>query len=231
MTLSVGLFVRILLISTVVVPALYANNPAVGRCLRAAQVLEKVMRIPERAIPQELMGRSQCIAIIPGVKKAGFGFGGRYGKGVMSCRSGDESGWTGPLAVKLEGGSFGLQIGGSSTDFVLLIFNKHGVQRLLKSKFTLGGDAAVAGGPLGRSAQAQTDAQLRAEILSYSRSRGLFAGVSLEGATLRPGHKANEKIYGRQVDPKQVLAAQVTAPSSVQPFIDALNRYSSSKHR
>ena len=114
---------------------------------------------------------------------------------------------------------------------MLLILNKRGAEKLLESKFTLGGDAAVAGGPLGRLAQAQTDAQLHAKILSYSRSKGLFAGVSLEGATLRPGHRANEKIYGRHVDPKQVLASQITAPSSVQPLTDALNRYSSSRHR
>jgi len=230
MTLSVGVFVRIFLLGAIAVPALLANS-AVDRCLRAAEVLDKVMGTPEKAIPQELMSRSQCIAIIPGTKKVGFVIGARYGKGLMSCRTKDNFGWTAPSAVKLEGGSFGLQIGGSSTDLVLLILNKRGAEKLMQSKFTLGGDAAVAAGPLGRSAQAQTDAQLQAEILSYSRSRGVFAGISMEGATLRPGHKANEKIYGRQVEPKQVLTAQISAPSTVQPLIDTLNKYSGSKHR
>jgi len=230
MTLSVGVFVRIFLLGAIAVPALLANS-AVDRCLRAAEVLDKVMGTPEKAIPQELMSRSQCIAIIPGAKKVGFVIGARYGKGLMSCRTKDNFGWTAPSAVKLEGGSFGLQIGGSSTDLVLLILNKRGAEKLMQSKFTLGGDAAVAAGPLGRSAQAQTDAQLQAEILSYSRSRGVFAGISMEGATLRPGHKANEKIYGRQVEPRQVLTAQIPAPSTVQPLIDTLNKYSGSKHR
>jgi lipid-binding SYLF domain-containing protein len=232
MTHYVGVAVRLLLVSALTLPSLLASNSAVDRCLRAARVLDSVMGTPEKAIPQDLMSRSHCVAIIPGVKKAGFVLGGHYGKGVLSCRGADGFGWTAPSAVRIEGGSFGLQIGGSSTDLVLLILNKRGAKKLVGSRFTLGADAAVAGGPVGRSAHAQTDAQLQAEILSYSRSKGLFAGISLEGATLRPAHNANEKLYGRQVDPKQVLvAAGPTPPASIQPLFDALNRYSSAKHR
>jgi lipid-binding SYLF domain-containing protein len=231
MTHYVGTIARLFLVSALTAPCLPASNAAVDRCLRAARVLDSVMGTPEKAIPQDLMSRSHCVAIIPGVKKAGFVVGGHYGKGVLSCRGENGLGWTAPTAVRIEGGSVGLQIGGSSTDLVLLIMNKRGAMKLLSSKFTLGADAAVAGGPLGRSAQAQTDAQLHAEILSYSRSKGLFAGVSLEGATLRPAHDANERLYGQPIDPKQVLASNVEAPLSVQPLMDALNRYSSMKHR
>ena len=210
---------------------LSAQNKPTRRALRAGEVLDEVMGTPEKGIPQDLLGKCQCIAIIPGVKKIGFGLGGRYGKGVLVCRGKDDFGWTGPSTIRIEGGSIGLQIGGSSTDLVLLVLNKRGAEKLLSSKFTLGADAAVAAGPVGRSAQAQTDAQMTAQILSYSRSRGIFAGVSLEGATLRPDHKDNEKIYGQHVEPKQVLAGQIPAPSSVQPLIDTLNKYSTSKHR
>ena len=208
-----------------------AQNKPTKRALRAGVVLDEIMGMSEKGIPQDLLGKCQCVAIVPGVKKVALGFGGRGGKGVIVCRGKDDTGWTGPSTVRIEGGSIGLQIGVSSTDHVLLVMNKRGAEKLLSSKFTLGGEASVAGGPVGRSAQAQTDAQMSAEILSYSRSRGAFAGVSLEGATLRPDHKDNEKIYGRRVEPKQVLAAEIPAPSSVQPLINTLNKYSASKHR
>ena len=213
------------------VAILTAGNKPVERALRAGEVFEEVMGTHEQGIPMELMSKCQCIAIIPGVKKFGFGLGAKYGKGVLMCRGKEDRGWTGPSTVRVEGGSIGFQIGGSSTDYVLLVMNRRGAEKLLSSKFTLGADAAVAGGPVGRSAQAQTDAQLHAEILSYSRSRGAFAGVSLEGATLRPDHDDNTKIYGRRVEPKQVLAAEIPAPPSVQPLIDTLNKYSTAKHR
>ena len=211
--------------------AVSAQSKPVKRALRAGEVLTEIMGTPEKGIPQDLLGRCQCVAIIPGVKKVALGFGGKGGKGVIVCRGKDDQGWTGPSTVRVEGGSVGFQIGVSSTDHVLLIMNKRGAQKLLESKFTLGGDASVAGGPVGRSAQAQTDAKMSAEILSYSRSRGVFAGVSLEGATLRPDHKDNQEIYGQRVEPKQILAAEIPAPPSVQPLIDTLNRYSASKHR
>jgi lipid-binding SYLF domain-containing protein len=221
----------VLLSALLAAGALRAQNEAVERCLTAAQVLDEIMGTPDRAIPADLMNRAHCVAVAPSVKKAGLIFAGRYGVGVISCRGKGGQGWTGPTTVRIEGGSFGLQIGGSATDVVLLIMNERGKEKLLKSKFTLGGDAAVAGGPVGRSAQAQTDALMAAEILSYSRSRGVFAGVSLEGATLRPDHDANTKIYGRQVTPDQILSGQVPAPEVVKPLLTTLTKYSSAEHK
>ena len=222
---------RIALLLLLAVASLAARNKAVERCTRATEVLNKIMGSADRAIPQDLLAKAQCVAIVPGVKKVGFGFGGKYGKGVISCRGKGNKGWTGPSTVRIEGGSFGLQIGGMSTDVVLLVMNERGAQKLIQSKFTLGGDASVAGGPVGRSAQAQTDAQMHAEILSYSRSRGVFTGVSLEGATLRPDHDANLRIYGRDVTPKQILGGEIPAPESIRDLIATLNKYSSSKHK
>jgi lipid-binding SYLF domain-containing protein len=185
------------------------------------------MDTPESAIPAELFHKAHCVALIPGVKKVGFGFGGRFGKGVLSCRNQGGETWTGPSAIRVEGGGFGLQIGASSTDVVLLLMNPSAVEKLLASKFTLGADAAVAAGPVGRSVQAQTDAQMHAKILSYSRSRGVFAGVSLEGATLRPDSGANQLIYGKEVSHKQVLTGEVVPPDSVSNLARTLVRFSS----
>jgi lipid-binding SYLF domain-containing protein len=211
--------------------SLQAANEAIERCLTAAQVFEEVMSIADRAIPNEFINKAHCIAIAPSVKKGGFIIAGRYGVGVISCRGANGKGWTGPSTVRIEGGSVGLQIGGSATDVVLLVMNERGKDKLLKSKFTLGGDAAVAAGPVGRSAQAQTDALMHAEILSYSRSRGVFAGISLEGATLRPDHDANVKIYGREFTPQQILTGQVPPPEAVQPLVTTLTKYSSQEHK
>lgn len=219
------------LLTLFAVGSLQAANEAIERCLTAAQVFEEVMSIADRAIPNEFINKAHCIAIAPSVKKGGFILAGRYGVGVISCRGANGAGWTGPSTVRIEGGSVGLQIGGSSTDVVLLVMNERGKDKLLKSKFTLGGDAAVAAGPVGRSAQAQTDALMHAEILSYSRSRGVFAGVSLEGATLRPDHDANEKIYGREFTPQQILTGQVPPPEAVRPLVTTLTKYSSQEHR
>jgi lipid-binding SYLF domain-containing protein len=210
---------------------LWARNKATERVDRAARVLAEVMGIKDKSIPQELLGKAHCVGVIPGMKRAGFGIGGKYGIGVMSCRGKDGKGWTGPSTVRVEGGSLGLQIGGTSSDIVLLLMNERGKKKLIQSKFTLGADASVAAGPVGRTAQAQTDAQMRAEILAYSRSRGLFAGVSVEGATLRPDHDANTKIYGRDISPKQILMAEIPAPESSKRLINTLNKYSSSEHK
>ena len=208
-----------------------AADKPLQRAEKAADVLDEIMATPDRSIPGDLINRAHCIAIVPGVLKGGFIFGGKYGKGFISCRGRDKKGWTGPSAVKIEGGSFGLQIGGTQTDVVLLMMNERGKDKLLQSKFTLGADAAVAGGPVGRTAQAQTDAQLHAEILSYSRSRGVFAGVSLEGATLRPDRDANRKIYGGDFTAKQILYGEIPPPQSVSRLMAALNKHSSAEHR
>ena len=207
-----------------------AADKAVERVQEAATVLEEVMGTPEQAIPSDLLLKAHCVAIVPGVKKVGFGIGGKYGKGVIACRGAGGKGWTGPSTIRIEGGSIGLQIGGSSTDYVLLMMNEKGKDKLLASKFTLGADAAVAGGPVGRSAQAQTDAQMHAEILSYSRSRGAFAGVSLEGATLRQDEDDNKIIYGRAVTPKEILHGEIPPPDLAKGLLATLNKYSSSEH-
>lgn len=211
--------------------SLQAANKAVQRADRAARVLSEVMESKDKSIPQALLPKAHCVAIIPGMKKVGFGLGGKYGKGVISCRAKGGKGWTGPSTVKIEGGSIGLQIGGSSTDVVLLVMNERGKEKLLSSKFTLGADASVAGGPVGRTAQAQTDAQMHAEILSYSRSRGVFAGVSVEGATLRPDREADMRIYGHEVSPKQILFGEIPPPASTVRLTNTLNKYSSSEHQ
>ena len=222
---------RLLVACLLVTGILWASNKATRRVDRAARVLGEIMEIKDKSIPRELLAKAHCVAVIPGLKRIGFGFGGKYGIGVMSCRGKDGKGWSGPSTVRVEGGSFGLQIGGSSSDIVLLVMNERGKEKLIQSKFTLGADASVAAGPLGRTAQAQTDVQMRAEILAYSRSRGIFAGVSVEGATLRPDHDANRKIYGRDVLPRQILMAEIPAPASCQRFISMLTKYSGSEHR
>jgi lipid-binding SYLF domain-containing protein len=207
-----------------------AANEAVERCEKAATVLDEVMGTPEQSIPSDLLSKAHCVAIVPGMKKVGLGLGGKYGKGLLSCRAADNKGWTAPTTIRIEGGSIGFQIGGSSTDIVLLVMNESGKSKLLSSKATLGADASVAGGPVGRTASAQTDVQMRAEILSYSRARGLFAGVSLEGASLRPAHQDNKRIYGRDVTPKQILAGEVEAPASVGVLARALSKHSMHEH-
>lgn len=219
----------IILLVAIVLPAFPAKK-AVERAQRAAEVLDEIMGIKEQSVPLDVLSKAHCVAIIPGVKKFGLGLGGKYGKGVLTCRTSNNKSWTGPSTVRIEGGSVGFQIGGSSTDYVLLILNKKGKQKLISSKFTLGADAAVAGGPVGRSAQAQTDAQMRAEILAYSRSRGAFAGISLEGATLRQDKDDNKDIYGRSVTPSEILDGDVAAPASVQVLIDTLTKYSGFEH-
>lgn len=208
----------------------FAAKKAVERTWRAAEVLDEIMGVKEQAIPLDILSKAHCVAIIPGVKKLGFGFGGKYGKGILACRTPDNEGWTGPSTVRIEGGSFGFQIGGSSTDYVLIVLNAKGKEKLISSRFTLGVDAAVAGGPVGRSTQAQTDAQLRAEILGYSRSRGAFAGISLEGATLRQDKDDNKAIYGKPVTAAEILHGEVAAPDSVRVLLDKLAKYSSSEH-
>jgi lipid-binding SYLF domain-containing protein len=205
---------------------LSAAEKAVERVGEAAKVLAEVMGTPEHAIPIDLFNKSECIAILPGVKKAGLGVGGQYGKGVLSCRVKEGKEWSGPSTVRIEGGSFGLQIGGSSTDLVLLILNERGAEKLLQSKFTVGVDAAAAAGPVGRDAKAETDVQMHAEILSYSRSRGAFAGISLDGSTLRQDADDNKAIYGKDVTPQQIISGAVPPPDSVQPLMDALKKYS-----
>ena len=193
----------------------------------AADLFGEVMGTPDRAIPQSLLDKSACIVLVPDLKKAAFGLGGKFGRGFTLCRNVSGTGWGPPAAIRIEGGGFGLQIGVSSTDVILLVMNERGMKRLTTSKFTLGGEAAAAAGPVGRNATAQTDALMTAQILSWSRSRGLFAGVSLDGATLRNDIDENEAMYGKRWESKQILGSGATPPAAANKLIAALNKYSS----
>jgi len=185
----------------------------------------EIMREPDKGIPRELFDKARCIVIIPGMKKGAFVVGGKYGRGFVSCRAGEKGSFGSPAAVRIEGGSYGLQIGGSSTDVFMLIMNEDGMRHLVADKFTLGGEAQAAAGPVGRDTSANTDVLLHAEILSWSRSRGLFAGLSLEGSTLRPDESENEKLYGKRLTNQEILEAGVTTPRGARPFVIELNRY------
>ncbi|MGI8958500.1 MAG: lipid-binding SYLF domain-containing protein [Bryobacteraceae bacterium] len=196
----------------------------------AAGVLSEVMSAPDKGIPLDLLARAQCIVIVPGLKGGAFGVGAKYGKGFFSCRKGAD--WSAPAAVRIEAGSFGFQIGLVETDLILLVMNRKGAHRLLTTKFTLGGQGEVAGGPVGRSTTAQTDLSLRAEMLSWSRSRGAFAGVSLQGATLRQDLSDNEEIYGRRLNNKQVIYGNISWPQQASELHGVLNRYAArARHR
>ena len=191
---------------------LYGGESTATRLKTSARVFTEIMAAPDRGIPQELLEKSECIVIVPGMKKAAFIVGGNYGRGFMSCRLPSGRGWSAPAGVKVEGGSVGFQIGGSETDVIMLVLNKRGAEKLLSSKFTLGGDASVAAGPVGRTSSADTDLKLHAEILSYSRSRGAFAGVSLDGATLRPDDDANADLYGGKVTNAAIVTGKTKGP-------------------
>ena len=188
-------------------------------------VLKEILNIPDN-IPQDLLDRADCVVVYPSVLKAAFVIGGSYGRGAMTCRKGLNftGSWSAPTMMALEGGSFGFQIGGQATDFVLLVMNESGARGILAGKVKLGGDASIAAGPVGRDASAETDVTLRSEILSYSRSRGLFAGISLEGSTIRPDNKANKQIYGDRLDAKQiVLSDQLRTPGAAGQLVSTLD--------
>jgi lipid-binding SYLF domain-containing protein len=190
------------------------------------EVLEELLSGKE-SIPRELLDKAECVAVIPSAKKLALGIGGRYGKGAVACRGRDAASWSAPLMVSIGGGSFGLQIGGQAADYVFLVMNPKGIDYLLRSQFTLGADAAVAAGPLGRTGSAGTDLRLRAEILSYSRTRGLFVGISLEGAVVKQDKDGNENLYGERVDPKQLLLEGAYAvPPAARGFISLLEKAS-----
>jgi lipid-binding SYLF domain-containing protein len=207
----------------------FAGQEENKRLEESALVFEEIMSISDKAIPQDLLEKAQCAVIVPSLKKGGFIVGAKYGRGFATCRMPGGKGWTGPVGMRIEGGSVGFQIGGSESDVVLLVMNKRGMDRLLSSKFTLGGEASVAAGPVGRDTQAQTDATMRAEILSWSRSRGVFAGIALQGATLRGEQDTDRALYGRQVSRRDVLEGKIPAPKAASRLIQLLNKYSSRK--
>ncbi len=207
--------------------AVQAQETAAAKRLNAAAVtVKEIMEAGDKGIPQDLLDSSSCVVIVPGLKKGAFIFGGKYGRGFLTCRNENGVGWKSPASIRVEGGSFGFQIGGSETDVVMIVKSQRGAEKMMQSRFTLGGEASVAGGPVGRNSTAMTDVQMRAEILSYSRSRGAFAGISLEGATVREDQGANRELYGRDISSKDVISTQPPIPAGAQPLLDVLSKYS-----
>ena len=221
----------IIVVALALTPLLAKDNEAVKRLGDAAAVFSEVMKAPDKGIPQELLENAHCIVIVPDLKTAAFVFGGKYGKGYLSCRNKTGSGWSAPGTVRIEGGSVGFQVGGSSTDLIMLVMNARGADKLLSSKFTLGAEGSVAAGPVGRTATAQTDAQMHADILSWSRSQGLFAGLALEGATLRQDLDDNATLYGKKLENREIVTKGVRAPRSAAKLIALLNRYSARERK
>ncbi len=212
----------------VVLPMAADSEKESDRVKESGEVMKEIIDIPDN-IPKDLMDRAECVIVLPSVKKLAIGIGGSYGRGVMTCRTGQHftGPWSAPALYALEGGNIGFQLGGQATDFVLLVMNPRGATSLMRSKVKLGADAAAAAGPKGRAATGATDVVMRAEILSYSRSRGLFAGVSLEGSTLRPDNRANEKLYGRKLSARDIIRqGKAGAPASAQELLSLLNSHS-----
>jgi len=211
---------------TLVAGAVYAANKEQKRLENCGVVMQEVINVPDN-IPQELLEKAECVIVIPSVRKLAFGVGASYGRGAMVCRTGEKfrGPWGAPAMYALEGGSIGFQIGGEATDLILLVMNDRGMESILSSKVKLGADASIAGGPKGRDASANTDAWMRAEILSYSRSRGVFAGVSLEGSTLRPDDEASEQVYGRAIKAKDIVRGEHTGvPGSGRHLVNVLQK-------
>lgn len=227
----------LLVVVLVAVPALLVSSTAQAasdkskqesRLENSGEVMKEILNIPDD-IPQDLLDKAVCVIVMPSVLKAAFGFGGSYGRGAMTCRSGDHFNgpWGAPTMMTLEGGSFGFQLGAQATDFVLLVMNPRGASAILTSKVKLGADASAAAGPKGRHAEAATDATMRAEVLTYSRARGLFAGISLSGSSLRPDNNGNESLYGRKLGAREIaLHGAVPIPSAARTLISTLNQHS-----
>jgi len=216
-------------IACLAVGALHGAQTSANRLADSADVLTAVMGAPDSAIPQGLLEKAQCVVIVPGLKKGAFIFGGKYGRGYILCRAHSGHGWGAPAGVTVEGGSFGFQIGGEETDAVMLVMNKGGEAKLLASKFTLGADASVAAGPVGRDSSADTDVQMKAEILTYSRSQGVFAGISLGGATLRPDTESNKELYRDKRSNQQIVMGRTTPPAAAAGLRSDLTKYSARK--
>jgi lipid-binding SYLF domain-containing protein len=204
--------------------AFAAHDDNMKRLHESAAVFHEIMAAPDKGIPHEIIEHARCIGVVPNLKRAGFIVGAKYGKGELVCRT--ATGWSAPEIIRIEGGSIGFQIGAGETDLVFVVNNKTGEEHLMQDKFTVGGDASAMAGPVGRSAEAQTDAMMHAEILSYSRARGLFAGISLEGATLRPDKADNHELYGRDVTPREILSGTIPPAPGSGDLITELGAYS-----
>jgi lipid-binding SYLF domain-containing protein len=228
----VAYFVAFLMVAVPAISSASVVGKEDDRLVNCGEVLNEILGVPEN-IPQSLLDKAACVVVFPSVLKAAFLVGGSYGRGAMSCREGNQfdGPWGAPTMMALEGGSFGFQLGGEATDFVLLVMNEGGARGILNSKVKLGGDASAAAGPKGRTASAETDATMRAEILSYSRARGLFAGVSLEGSTIRPDNDANERVYGPHQSARDIVLSPTTpVPPSAAKMVATLNKFTP-KHR
>lgn len=219
-------------ISAVIILALamplFAGKEEEERLKNATTTLTEMAGAADKGIPASLLNKAVCVIVVPSVKKGGFIVAGKYGRGFASCRDG-KGGWSGPAGMRIEGGSFGLQIGGAESDVILLVMNKSGMEKLLKSKFTLGGEASAAAGPVGRETEAMTDAMMRAEILSWSRSRGVFGGISLQGSTLREDEDPNKNLYGKGTKNQAILTVKVPPPAEAKEFLATLAKYSPAK--
>ena len=218
------MLVLICLVAAAAVPI--RAETAAERLAQSAVVLKEVMDAPDKGIPTDLLAKAKCVVVVPGLKKAGLVVGGKYGRGFLVCRAGGGTAWGAPAALRIEGGSFGFQIGASETDVIMLLMDQRSVNGIMNSKFTLGGDADVAAGPVGRSAAAQTDATMNAKILSYSRSRGVFAGIALTGATLRQDLDENNEMYGKRLTTKDIVEGTITPPESASELRGLLATYS-----
>jgi lipid-binding SYLF domain-containing protein len=218
-----------LILALLTAASLFGADKVQPRLEEATAVFQEIMATPDRSIPQDLLDKAHCIVIVPGLKKGAFIFGAKYGKGYLSCRK-PAAGWSAPGSVRVEGGSIGFQIGGSESDVIMLVMNERGATKLLSSKFTLGGEGEVAAGPVGREATAQTDAAMRAEILSWSRARGVFAGISLQGATLRQDLDDNAIIYGKKLTNQEIVQASTPIPAKAKNLIAVLTKFSSAKN-
>jgi len=221
----------IIVAALALMPLLAKDNEPAKRLDEASAVFSEVMAAPDKGIPQELLEKAHCIVIVPDLKTGAFIVGGKYGKGYMSCRNKSGTGWSAPGTVRIEGGSVGFQIGGSSTDLIMLVMSERGADKLLESKFTLGAEGSVAAGPVGRTATAQTDAQMHADILSWSRSQGLFAGLALEGATLRQDLDDNATLYGKKLENRDIVTKGIRVPKTAAKLIALLNRYSARERK
>jgi SH3 domain-containing YSC84-like protein 1 len=207
---------------------IWAGEDETKRLNESTTVLKEIAGAPDKGMPLDVLNKSVCAIVVPSVKKAGFIVAGKYGRGFASCRDG-KGGWSAPAGMRIEGGSFGLQIGGEATDIILLVMNQDGMAKLLTSKFTLGGEASAAAGPVGREAQAMTDAMMKAQILTWSRARGVFGGVSLQGSTLRPDDDANTKLYAKGVTNEEILHGKKPTPAAAHEFIAELTKFSPNK--
>ena len=213
--------VLLLVVSTVAIA--FDRKDSVKRLQRSSEVFSEIMRTPDKGIPEDLLDKCECVGIVPGLKKGGLGIGGKYGRGVLMCRKPDRN-WTAPSFITIEGGSVGFQIGFTQIDVVMLMMNRKGVEKLIGDKFTVGADASAAAGPVGRQASAQTNIRLDAEILTYSRAKGLFAGVALDGATLRQDKDDNRDFYGKEIDARTILLeGSVPMPAEARPLASALS--------